>query len=178
MNDGRWLRCNVITAYLRTQTINPLTHIFQPYLWERIQWQDYEGLRKFVPKDDFKKWYVPICINIHWVAVIIDKTEKTITQYDTLSRNTEVAKRLKKEFNKINELIEYRVASKQPIYQVDGYNCGIHVLDIFLQDDKTNKITGIKLKRNEVYKTMKYHYGHLPLAPSAEDTSFGGGGYQ
>ena len=150
--------------------------MFQPYLWEMLERNDYTGLRKYVPASYITKWYIAVCINSHWIAIIVDLPKKMITQYDTLSRSTEAARIVRREFNEIDELVGFKVQSKQPISQSDGHSCGIHVLDIFTQDNLYNTIEGIKLDRLSVLKTMQHHYGHLPYCKEDPVVDYAGGG--
>ena len=157
-----FLTGNIISAYLQTVSLATTTHVFNPYLYQKLEDDDDDGLRKYIPGDSYRKWYIPVIRNEHWTAIIVDHDEKSLTQLDTITKGIDLIQLVRGRFNRIGYLQGYSLLCKQPIVQIDGYSCGIHVIDLFLRDN-ANCFEGRLLTRAMVSRQIHRHFGTQPV---------------
>ena len=111
LGDSRFITGSMISAYLSTVELAPTTHVFQPYFYQKILQNYLPGMRKYIPDKYFTRWYIPVIQDKHWVAIIVDKKARTITQLDTVSRDIDLAEEVLGAMNNMGELIGYKVGS-------------------------------------------------------------------
>ena len=175
MKGQNFLSGDILSAFLQTSSLSKTTHVFNPYLFQNLQDDDDAGLRRYIPDPSYRKCYLPVIRVKHWTAIIVDLEEKSLTQLDTLSKNTDLINIVRRGFNRIGYLINFTLETKQPIVQTDGHSCGIHVLDIFLRDD-AGFFGGRPLTREMVSKHIFTHFGDQPISVDPpEFVDYGGG---
>ena len=69
----------------------------------------------------------------HWILVVFDCVKNTLTQYDTIRKSTRVAERIIKFIEKTKGIQGITINAEQQIVQNDGYNCGVHVIELTCQ---------------------------------------------
>ena len=108
-------------------------YISSGLLWQHLENNKDEEVAHWLPTQQRGKWYFMNCVNRHWILVMYDCQEKILTQYDTLRRDTGVAKRLKRFIGTTKVIQDIKVQAHQPIVQTDGHSCGVHVIELICQ---------------------------------------------
>lgn len=88
----------------------------------------------------------------HWIVVEYKFKTRWMTHYDTLSKGCAVAQRLKKFLEVTKGIQNIKVTSKKPIVKLDGYNCGVHEIELVCQLAKGVRYLTTYLTRRKIVK--------------------------
>ena len=114
------------------------------------------NVRSWIPQTTKGKWFFANCVNEHWILVEYQCESRTLTQYDTLGdgTNTMIASRLKQYIETARGIRGIVLKARQPIVQQDGFNCGLHVIELICQLARSKPVPTTYLTRLEICEKL------------------------
>lgn len=155
LNDGNYLTGNIIYYYCK-KVVGRIRNVYngEPYLWQRLEAGQEEQISHWLPTPLTGTLFFSNCVNKHWVLVVVYTASKQIVQYDTLTKNMRCARRIKKFIERTRKVSGFRTMARQPIVQNDGFNCGIHTIELIFQLAKGNDSPSKYLSRQKIRDSL------------------------